>query len=86
MKFVTPDEIEDLFYGDRYQQVTEETVVSTSRWSNSIEQVLYDTADCKYYLAEWEVGATEYQDVDMEVILTQVEPYEVTVTKYRKVK
>jgi len=84
--FTDPDEIEELFYGQEYEWVTNEKVVNTSRWSNFMEQVLLHKASGKHYLAQWEAGATEYQVVDLEVFLTEVEPYETTVIKYREVK
>lgn len=62
----------------------EEHVVETSRWSQFFEQVVYDKASDKYYLLSWESGATEYQDVDFEMLVEEVEPYETTVIKYRK--
>ena len=77
-----PDDIEDLFYGDEYKQVTDEEVVNTSRWSQFMEQILQHKPSGDYYRANWEVGATEYQEVDLEVELTPVFPKEITKTIY----
>lgn len=85
MRLNDSEEIEDLFYGSDYTQVTDECITDTSRWSNYVEQVFQHKGSGKYYRANWEVGATEYQDVDMEVTLTEVEPFLAQVTKYREV-
>lgn len=72
--------------GTETEQVSWKVVDSTARWGNSIE-VVYKRAD--EYAAVYDVEpATENQSWgdygDPEIVV--VEPYEVTVTKYRKVK
>lgn len=79
------DEVEEIFWGDSFKPVTKEEIVGESRWSKFKEQVFLEVSTGKYVLVEWEVGATECQEVDTSYVLTEVEPYMTTVTKYRKV-
>lgn len=72
-------------------EILSEKIIDTSRWSELWEYVLKfgDGEDVAYVRARHSVGATEYQESDRLVEelhnILLVEPYEVTVTKYRPV-
>lgn len=60
-------------------------LVGESRWS------IYKTAvwqfdDGSFAEINWEEGATEQQETDANISIIEVEPYEETVIKYRRVK
>jgi hypothetical protein len=80
MKVITDyEEAEDYLYG--MEIVVEEHPVSQGRWSTQFEQVVKDT-EGDFWLLAWESGSTEYQEVDFELVVTQVYPKEVTKTIY----
>jgi hypothetical protein len=80
---------------DRFQ-VVENQISHTSRWSIHYDCTIKDKTTHKYYDASYKEGATESQDEspfeydepdsDGNLTLSEVEPYEVIVTRYRKVK
>ena len=75
--------LEEVFEGDDFIPITREEVTGTSRWSTFYEQIL-GYKDGGFWRASWSRGSTEYQDEGVEDLeLVQVEPYEVTVTKYK---
>jgi len=76
------DAFEEVFYGEDFVQVTEEQIVEQRRWTTCYSQVLKHVASGKYYAAIWDVGSTEYQETEPNLVLTEVEPKEVTVTQY----
>lgn len=76
------DPMEDVFWGDTFTKVTEETIEDQDRWHTYLYQVLQHNETGEYWGAEWRVGSTEYQECDHDLILTQVEPREVTVIQY----
>jgi len=60
-------------------------VISTSRWTETVETVIQFTDDSFAAYAE-KRGLTEIQeDIDPEIKAYLVEPYQKLVTKYRKV-
>ena len=85
MKTITWEEFEEIQEGDEWKAATSEEPVDTSRWHILYEQV-FESPDGKFFRFNWRVGATENQDNDEEIYMTEVEPYEVTVTKYRTKK
>lgn len=84
---ITRDEVEliGMVYGDfdTFDVAVPEHVEDTSRWSNHFAAVVKHKISDTYYEFNWEVGATEYQDNDLNLTVKQVWPYEETVTKYR---
>lgn len=70
-------------------EVVRDEICDTRRWAIRYEMIFW--FEDKYYQTFYEVGATEYQDIspyefDPEMIeVTEVEPYEKTITAYRKV-
>lgn len=78
--------MEEVFYGDTFEPVTEETIFAHGRWHVSKERVFKEVATGKYWLAEWREGATEMQDTDPDLTLVLVEPIQETVTNYKIVK
>ena len=85
--------LQNLVWGDfdsDHYEVIYDNVEDSSRWSIQHEMVF--KYDGKFYQTSYRVGATEYQDEQPyendndEIECHEVEPYEVTVTKYRKVK
>lgn len=72
-------------------KMIENEMVNQRRWETDFECVVQQISTGKYYSVEYSKGSTEQQDVrpfeyDDEVEFTEVEPYEVTKIKYRKVK
>ncbi|MCK4245561.1 MAG: hypothetical protein KAX20_08055 [Candidatus Omnitrophica bacterium] len=71
--------------------IIKDELIDTSRWSNIYEMVFRDKASEKLYLSSYSRGATESQDErpyeysSEEVEVIEVEEYQETVTKYRKV-
>lgn len=90
MKIPKQDAI-DTAWGDPPEdiQVIESELIDTTRWSEIHELVI--KKDNKYYRTRYSIGATEAQDerpFENEgplIEFDEVEPYEVTVVKYRKV-
>ena len=82
MKTITWDEFEDIQEGGEWEAVTEEEALGQSRGKLQYEQV-FKSADGRFFMFYWRVGATENQDNDEDIYMVEVEPYEVTVTKYR---
>lgn len=86
---MTREEIFDIIYGDDedFESVSEEKIEDQSRWSIYKSLVFKQKSTGKFFWAYWGEGATEYQDGQEEYCsLTEVEPYEVTVTRYKEVK
>ena len=78
-------ELLGMVYGDfdTFDVVVDEHVTGTSRWSNHWSAVVKHAPSDTYFEFNWEVGATEYQDNDLNLTVHEVWPYEETVTKYR---
>jgi len=79
-------EIGDLLFGVEPQglegmKVVSDEITDTTRWS-VLKTAVFKFGD-EYVAADYDVGATEYQDSSGEVTLYEVEPYEVTEVKYR---
>lgn len=74
----------DSWYG-KFKELESE-VVNTSRWYERV-QTIYRFSDDSYLAIDCNHGLTEIQDDTPENAKAYlVEPYEVTVTKYRKVQ
>lgn len=83
-----PDEWDQFMWGELYESVEGPHVIDTSRWFNYMEQVVRNKETGKFYLFQWREGATEYQEEyfsESDHMVTEVEPYQETVTKYRNV-
>jgi hypothetical protein len=68
--------------------VVEDIITGKSRWSIMHDVIFMDNITGKYYKGDYSVGATESQDESpweyvKEVTFTEVEPYNVTVVKYK---
>lgn len=74
-------------YGDHddYQTISEE-IYGQGRWSIRKSGIFKRLSDGTFWMADWSEGATEYQDKSPfeynDAEFFQVEPKEVTVTKY----
>jgi hypothetical protein len=69
------------------EEVTQEVIEDQRRWSTQYSQVFKDIRDNTFWEIWWSRGSTEMQDEGPEDIgFQQVEPVEVTVTKYLPVK
>ena len=66
--------------------------IDTSRWSSLHEAIFRDIETGKYYETTYSQGLTECQDESPyeydgdEIDFVEVEPFEVTVVKYKEVK
>jgi hypothetical protein len=70
--------IENLFWGDEYEEVTTKEISDQSRWSTFYYQVFKKKADGTFWAASWSRGSTEYQDNGVESFeLHEVVPEEV---------
>lgn len=91
-KFTKQELIEVCRDDSDYLEDVVTTLDDSSRWALQYTQVFRDTRDGKFYMTYYQTGATEQQDEspyeyeDDELDVREVEPYEVTVTKYRAVK
>lgn len=66
-------------------------IVDQRRWTTSFEIVVQEKSSGKYYQVYYERGSTEYQETDLfggddPVTVVEVEPKQVTTTKYLPVK
>jgi hypothetical protein len=76
----------DAMWEGRYKDVSEE-VIDTWRWGNVVEKIVRDTKTEKLYRIIFR-DSVEHQVEEREdfpIDWPEVEPYEVTVTKYRPV-
>lgn len=72
----------DFFIADDF---VEKEIADQTRWS--VYKVgVWKFDDDSYVEITWEEGSTEYQDVNADIYMEEVEPYEQTVIKYRAVK
>jgi|WetSurMetagenome_2_1015567.scaffolds.fasta_scaffold38830_5 hypothetical protein len=86
---LTREEAIDILDGNPQYKVILDDVVETTRWTIIYDFIFQNLETGKYYQGWYQVGATEMQDERPWEYTTpkfdEVEPYEVTVTKYRKV-
>lgn len=76
------DPVEDVFWGDDFEEVEPEEITGQSRWNTYYSQIL-KYKDGTFWQVTWSRGSTEMQDDGVEDLgLIQVEPKEVTVTHY----
>jgi len=79
------DEIEELFYGDTYEEVTSAAPYDRSRWMTYYGQVFKKKSDGTFWEANWARGSTEMQDNGFENLdLYEVVPKEITTTIYER--
>jgi hypothetical protein len=77
--------IEDIIRFESEPELLEDAIEWTGRWDEH-HRAIYKHQG-RYWKVNYAVGATEYQDSDSYgTEVTEVEPYEVTVTKYREKK
>lgn len=79
------DDEGDFFDDEGFTPVTSEEIEDQGRWVTYYSQV-FKYKDGTFWQARWDRGSTEYQETDLELSVVQVEPYEVTVTKYKVIK
>lgn len=72
------------FHPDDYLSDTFE-YTSQNRWT-TWKTAVWKFEDESYVEIHWEEGSTEYQDTYPHMSIVEVEPYEKTVIKYRKVR
>lgn len=91
-KFNKEDLIGTLWEEDNIDlRLVETKLVDTSRWSLLYRMVFEDLTDERLYMTHYSVGATEQQDEspfqydDDEIMCTEVEEVQVTVTDYKVV-
>ena len=80
---------EEILWGDNddFESVTDTKIEDKSRWSVYKSCVNKQKSTGNLFEAYWGEGATEYQEGQNEYwSFTQVEPKEVTVVKYNKIK
>jgi len=76
------------FENETYRVITNE-MIDTSRWSIR-HHLIFEYQD-KFYESSYSTGATEYQDEgpyeydDNEIECYEVEPYQTTITKYKRI-
>jgi len=66
-------------------EFVEKEIADKSRWSVYMVGV-WKFDDDSFVEITWEEGSTEYQDVEPDIYIEEVEPYEQTIVKYRTVK
>lgn len=88
---LTERETRDIVYGDHKDwEIVKDKIIEQARWSSLHLIIAKHKPTGKLYESVCNVGSTEMQDQDSyeedEPIFIEVEPYEVTITKYRQVK
>lgn len=78
---------EDLFEGEHFDfmTVSGEQASGQRRWTTVYYQVFKHRESSTFWRVYWERGNTEYQETEPNYTWEQVEPYQVTVTKYRRI-
>lgn len=78
------DDLHDIVYGDNpdFEDVVPESPYNKGRWAIFYSKVVKETATGNFFRVSWSVGATEYQDVELEPFIQQVYPIQVTKTEY----
>lgn len=81
------DQIEELFYGTTYEEVTPSKPYQQSRWSTFYEQIFKKLEDGTFWRATWSRGSTEMQDNGIEdITIYEVVPVQKTVTVYERIE
>ena len=82
----TEEDWEAIIYGDseNFKPVTEESIVDTDRWHNYFERVFQHKSG-RFVSVSWKVGATEYQECDLNPLGCEVRPVEKMVTVYEAI-
>ena len=82
--YMSDDEALEIIWGDseEYDTVVEESIIDQSRWSTFHEAVFLKKSDRTFWKGTWETGSTEYQETDLNFIMTQVYPKRVVTTIY----
>jgi hypothetical protein len=83
MKTITWDDLDEI--EDKWEAMTDAEAYAQTRWTVCYQQVFKSPED-KHFLIQWQRGATEYQDPPDTIYMTEVEPYETMVIKYRAKK
>lgn len=78
------EEALDWFGSDAYMSDTYE-IYDQGRWSTH-QSAVWKFDDESYAEISWATGSTECQEIDPNIKIVEVEPYETTLIKYRKVK
>ena len=83
MDELTEEDLQDIVWGDHpdFKDVTKDSVDDTSRWHMYLSKVVRHVSG-SFYSVQWQVGATEYQECDLDAVLVEVFPKEVTTTIY----
>lgn len=80
----TEEDYQEIIWWDHpdYESVTGAKVDDTSRWSNFMSMIVRKVGTEEYYDLSWKVGATEYQECDLDAAMIRVYPKEVTQVIY----
>lgn len=65
-----------------FEWVTDENILEKSRWSILVDRVAKRRSDNTFWQFSWQVGATEYQEVDDDIYGIEVFPMVVEKTVY----
>lgn len=74
--------LEEVMWGEDWEEVTEEKMVDQSRWNTYYSQVFKRKEDGTFWEFCWSQGSTEYQECDLDLTCEQVEPVEITKVEY----
>ena len=83
MDALTKDDLKKIIWGGHpnYKDIVKKSVCDRNRWCLYYEKVVQHKSG-RYYSLNWVVGATEYQECDLDPEITEVFPKEVTTTIY----
>jgi hypothetical protein len=70
---------------DEGYETVSEVMGDKSRWSIFMTTIFKRLSDGKLFMADWQKGATEYQENDYPDDAQECEAYQETVTNYRLV-
>lgn len=84
MEYLTKEDLCDIVYGDHelFSDVTSEVLEGSSRWTLHYSKIVKDDVSGAFYRVFWEMGATEYQECELEPTMQRVYPKQVVTTVY----
>jgi hypothetical protein len=83
----TEEDLQDMVWDDHpdFETVVSESVIDTGRCYIRYVSIIKEKETGKFFSLSWAVGSTEQQECELDALLFEVVPQEVTKTIYVKV-
>jgi hypothetical protein len=83
----TEEDLQDMVWDDHpnFETVVGERVIDTGRWYLRYESIVKEKETGKFFSLTWAAGSTEQQECELDALLFEVVPQEVTKTIYVRV-